>query len=483
MLQSQNLIKINTKIKQKPLYTKLNNFLDESITFDQEKISKIVNISCKLASELDNWFFYFIKNFISKYTSTNNIDYAIHIETLFTSQFLKKNESENSYEKFYSALKSAYKNVPIQKLETNNKLSKGVLFVVHTPYFLAHIEPLKLLLSSNTKKYNEKNNISIITLSGFNKLFIQTFKDLGVNTFSLDKIFSISEKIKTIGLLKQRLKSKHIVWQCCPVGLTYATKVLPNINWWSLKFHPNIHGIKHYIGDISSGKDFIINKRKWKKFKASAHFKNLNSKPNNFFSRKKLFGCFCREELIDNEYFWLNIKLILSNNLKTMFCYTGRTSVHLHWIKKLGINSSQILFLGWLDEPHEYIKKCAFLIDPFPWGHGLMAREAILASIPILYKEHSKLEEFSPIQKILAGNKRDYTKIKKTKKKFSNTLLTQSTNYNSRKDLIHKAKLLFNNETYNIWVGKAYKRLLLNTKDFSGEGWNAFQKILDSSNF
>ena len=51
-----------------------------------------------------------------------------------------------------------------------------------------------------------------------------------------------------------------------------------------------------------------------------------------------------------------------------MFCYTGRTSVHLHWIKKLGINSSQILFLGWLDEPHEYIKKCAFLIDPFPWG-------------------------------------------------------------------------------------------------------------------
>ena len=90
MLQSQNLIKINTKIKQKPLYTKLNNFLDESITFDQEKISKIVNISCKLASELDNWFFYFIKNFISKYTSTNNIDYAIHIETLFTSQFLKK---------------------------------------------------------------------------------------------------------------------------------------------------------------------------------------------------------------------------------------------------------------------------------------------------------------------------------------------------------------------------------------------------------
>ena len=108
-----------------------------------------------------------------------------------------------------------------------------------------------------------------------------------------------------------------------------------------------------------------------------------------------------------------------------MFCYTGRTSVHLHWIKKLGINSSQILFLGWLDEPHEYIKKCAFLIDPFPWGHGLMAREAILASIPILYKEHSKLEEFSPIQKILAGNKRDYTKIK-NKKKFSNTLLTQS---------------------------------------------------------
>ena len=47
-----------------------------------------------------------------------------------------------------------------------------------------------------------------------------------------------------------------------------------------------------------------------------------------------------------------------------------------------------------------------------------MAREAILASIPILYKEHSKLEEFSPIQKILAGNKRDYTKIKKKKKNF-----------------------------------------------------------------
>ena len=73
--------------------------------------------------------------------------------------------------------------------------------------------------------------------------------------------------------------------------------------------------------------------------------------------------------------------------------------------------------------------------------------------------------------------------LKKTKKKFSNTLLTQSTNYNSKKDLIHKANLLFNNETYNIWVGKAYKRLLLNTKDFSGESWNAFQKILDSSNF
>ena len=61
VLHSQNLIKINTKIKQKPLYTKLNNFLDESITFDQEKISKIVNISCKLASELDNWFFILLK--------------------------------------------------------------------------------------------------------------------------------------------------------------------------------------------------------------------------------------------------------------------------------------------------------------------------------------------------------------------------------------------------------------------------------------
>ena len=55
-----------------------------------------------------------------------------------------------------------------------------------------------------------------------------------------------------------------------------------------------------------------------------------------------------------------------------------------------------------------------------------MAREAILASIPILYKEHSKLEEFSPIQKILAGNKRDYTKNKKKQKKifkyFVNTI-------------------------------------------------------------
>ena len=114
-----------------------------------------------------------------------------------------------------------------------------------------------------------------------------------------------------------------------------------------------------------------------------------------------LFGCFTREELIDNSEYWSTVSQILEEFPEAEFYYAGKSSVHEKWVPKGNGLDSRINFLGWLKDPEVQLRNMSFLLDPIGLGHGNMAREAVAAGIPIVFPMTSNDTPVSTIQKLV----------------------------------------------------------------------------------
>ncbi len=375
----------------------------------------------------------------------NNINILLKLEIVLHKIFLKKYESENTYNKFYNYISSLYK----IKRNKKNKFTKisSILFYVPSPVLLAHTNPLFFMLK------NRKNlSVQIVIASrGRNKNFEEKCLQTNVKYENIER----NTDLETIDNLANLSKNFDVtIWQSLPAHLSYFRTLNQNVCLWSHKFHPDIPDLLDYIGSFNDRKNRIyINNNFWKNLDVGFEIRNKNQKFKNWKERRLKFGSFCREELINDEFFWKAVKTIIQENQGSKFYYCGKKPIHDKWCRELQIKKNNIVFLGWLDEPHLKLKDMSFLIDGFSLGHGYMALEAMAASIPIIFPKNRKaygtLENYleKTINLFNVTNKKEYRD--KYLISFSN-----------EDQLINYSKKLFNEQEFNNFYGLHYASII-----------------------
>jgi|TARA_B110000238_G_scaffold176635_1_gene197866 hypothetical protein len=307
----------------------------------------------------------------------HQLDMLLKLENHLAATMLKKFENEESYCAFFSIFDEYYKLNPFGPKKTINVDANGVLFFVHQPSFLAHTNPMFTLLKTRPRNCR----VTVASL-GPHDSFKEKCNQLGCEFIVLEGK-SVVHQLEHLELCAA--EHNHVVWHCLPVYLSYFSKRLPNINWWSVKFHPSISGLQRCITDTHSGENIQIGENYWHKFSAPFEMKNANKKPSNWSKRRGIIGAFCREELIDDEKYWAVLSYLLKSTKSLSFHYCGRRPIHEKWAGKFGINPSQIVFLGWLPKPEKHILKVALILDTYGQPHGLMGREASIAGVPMIF--------------------------------------------------------------------------------------------------
>ena len=141
-----------------------------------------------------------------------------------------------------------------------------------------------------------------------------------------------------------------------------------------------------------------MNGFKWESFVGPFNYYNSSLTPIPFWERQHKIASICRSELIDTENFWHLISIALDTVPDVIFEYTGNEAIHKKWCEKFGLPESRVNFLGWLDAPEKHLRRYKALIDPYPLGHGVIAREAIRAEVPIIFSWNEEAAD-SPIRK------------------------------------------------------------------------------------
>lgn len=311
-------------------------------------------------------------------TNNPNLNLFLELEMRLAGVMLKKFEDQTSYANFYGIFDKFYKGNFFPRECQLNDNANGLLFFVHSPVFLAHTNPMFQILGSR----NDGRRVTICSLSS-DIAFSDKCRELDCDFIELEGS-SIREKLTE--LEDMTADYQHLIWQCCPVFLSYFSSRISRVNWWSFKFNPPITGISNCITSLPSNDTTVcVNGNTWKNFTPKFDLKNRGKNPCDWAVREGRVGAFCREELIDDEKYWAVLSHVLGKDSRFSFSYCGRRPIHHKWQNLYHINPSQINFMGWLKNPQEEIRKVALVLDTFGLRHGLLGREAMSCGVPIIY--------------------------------------------------------------------------------------------------
>ncbi len=461
------------EISEKPNFSTLKKnisfLMEKNINFQDLYNPKIMNLNAEQFA-----FFIALNSFqgkdfkkhfslIKQYVNQRklNDDQLIKFECLLYEHFLKNYESESTYNNFFNFFSKSYKSVSNKKLiiDKNNKKLKSILFFVITPSLLAHTVPLFNMLKRRNEEHKELK-IYIASLSQ-NEKFSEKCFECNAEFINIEGN-TILNKLDNLNELSRNFE--YFVWVSTPTLLSYFSSIHKDVCYWSHKFHPNFKNVSKNIGAFpSKSKIVFLNDKKWNNVNIGFDILNIDQSSVEHSDRSKSFGSFCREELIDDENYWLLIKSVLENNDEVTFYYCGRSSIHQKWCKKLKINDDKIKFLGWLKEPHLKIKEMCFLIDGFNLGHGYLAMEAMAAKVPIIYPEDKK--GYSTCENLIK-----YYQIFHNERNDELFLLFDSKNFDS---ICNK---LFNDKLFNDYIGSYYKKVI---KNIPTHFFDDFYRVLD----
>ncbi len=416
----------------------------------------------------------FLSTFVEGCLAEGHSDIALDVEHLLYSYYLKTLETEADYHQFFDKISQPYSKVENISRMPSVTVPSGYLFVVHTPIMLAHINPLHHMLELNGEKNNREENVALVVLTGVvSEEFKSTFEDIGVAVYSADQIGSTTQKILEIEKLRWAKQFRHVIWQCTPIFLSLAAQMITDLSWWSVKFHPGIKGLNKYIGSVGGYTDFCLNENSWKHFVAPVKVQNLlRDSKMDWPVRSCKFGCFTREELIDNSEYWSIVTQILDKFPETEFHYAGRSSVHEKWVPEGKDLNRRINFLGWLKNPEVQLCGMSFLLDPVGLGHGNMAREAVAAGIPLIYPKAANNTPVSTIQKLVAA----FSESQKCSPNKAIEVPLLEADYSNSGQLFHRLERLFIDKAYNEKIGEKCKVLLRH--EMSKSPWETFKNIL-----
>jgi glycosyltransferase involved in cell wall biosynthesis len=313
---------------------------------------------------------------------TANLDDRLIAEDSLHRLFVKKYETEETYNQFYGLMQKLYESDLPDNVCINTEV-KHIIFFVHNPVFLAHTNVLFNLLQS---KRNKDYKVTICSLR-YDAKFAAKCKEVQAEF----KVFNGSDLTTAYEKLIHFSKgSLALVWLSVPVHLAYISQRLNNIVLWTHKYHPNFSNLRGCIGDDSLERTkFSFFDKDWLHFDAGMKISNFGKKAKPFSTRKLQFASICREELIDDANHWKSVSVLLQNLPQMYYSYCGRVPIHDKWCDYYQIPPDRINFLGWIANPEEKLQEYLFLLDGTKLGHGLIAMEAIACGVPVLSPECS----------------------------------------------------------------------------------------------
>ena len=421
----------------------LKNFPVQNLNFTQ--IALLISLFRNATSKQKKEAVKILKSTIASYNYQGKLEESLELESLLYDTYLKYCENEKDYNDFYKEICKCY---PISH---NRYQLKGpnIAFFIHAPYLLAHVKPLLSMLKIKNNHSSIGKKLFILTL-GSDASFENEFTRLNVEVINLnlDKTLELPDRlIKTL----QSYEIGKLVWQCLPTFLPYVVSKIAGIDWWSMKFHPNIEGIQNYITNSDFNGSVLFNGRTWKKFTPPFTLKNTGKAPVSWLHRENKFAAFCREELIDNEIYWKLVNEIISK-FKMQFYYTGKKAIHQKYVKLFNIPPTKIKFLGWPENPENLMIAFNFLLDGGNRGHGLMASEAISCGIPIIWPKNYLKAKHSRMKKIYSDARHCFKNISD-----ENFYLAQ---YTGKHDLLQIIAKYCKKENENAKLASFQKNLL-----------------------
>jgi len=401
--------------------------------------------------------FSYIKFYISNIIKTD-LNKLLYIEIVLHQIFVKNYETEKNYNEFYYYISTLHK---IKNKKTISSL-KSILFYVSSPVLLAHTDSLFYMLKN-------RENLSIeiaIASRGRNLEFEKKCLEVDVKFIDVSKNTTL-ETINNLGDVSYNFDVT--IWQSVPVHLAYFRTLNQNVCLWTFKFHPNIPGLLNYIGSFYENKDKVyINNNLWKNLDIGFEIKNQNQNIKIWEQRKLKFGSFCREELINNRLYWETVKIILNANKGAQYFYCGRKPIHNQWCAELDIPNDEVVFLGWVNDPHKKLRDMAFLLDGFSLGHGYMALEAMAASVPIIFPASRTSYGTSEFYLIKTMKFFDIKKESDYKKNF---LL----NFKNENELVVLSKKLLTDKKFNDFYGQHYSKVV---SKIQSDNFETFIKVI-----
>jgi glycosyltransferase involved in cell wall biosynthesis len=358
-------------------------------------------------------------------TAMEHTKFALQLELVVYTQYLKKIDTKSHFEFCYQAMKPTLEQCGIllatgslPLLPSPTSAPPKVAFLLHSSGYLAHarnyitflkglreldtppIEPITIVNGTQTEDAAESLPKEITELGSPVRWI-----DLGAGDVP-DYLAGIRDQCA-------RDEVSALVFVSTPTFLISSAKarLAPRIIWWAMKYHAlECDGIDGYVTYGSFGKERVIDGRTWKStFPALTDLYDPEASEEAEIIRKKLresgfdciLACIGREEKINHRPYLETIQSLLTRNPKSVFLWTGRSIPPevKQILEDLGI-SDRCHFVGWVDTK-VYAQVIDIYADSFPFASGYTAYEAMAAGKPVVVLETPESLESSSATMLL----------------------------------------------------------------------------------
>ena len=363
--------------------------------------------------QTDILFEYWAVPWINQKYDDDKIDFAMYLENIFYTLYVKNTETEEHFFKSTSLIKDAavkagrryQHNLPIF-VQTKETQTRKIGFFLHNSAMLAHVEVLYEFLKSANKNSRPDFEPFIFCFAENRLEMLEKFSGIDVKVITLATdakgqiINSQFGRLLRLRNLCREMQIHTMVWVSLVIHMafTFSMRIAPHQVWWSMKWaNYSIPDIDKRMSSFSFKRNEILHNEVFLSGRmqfsnlVGLHSKTSASKLRKSFKDKVILGTMGREEKLKDPIFLSTVSEILKQNNNAIFMWTGRyEDAYIKSFFEEKNVEPQVKFIGWVDT-QVYAHVFDVHLDSFPFGNGVTALQSMAAATPVVLHKSSML--------------------------------------------------------------------------------------------